>query len=61
MRYQSGQLTNPKESDKTFDTYSAAVLNVTHASETQPQGVWTSQEDGSELVAIIWEREAYTT
>ena len=60
MGFQSGKLINPSEDDPTFDTYSKAVLHVTNDSERAPMGVWTSQEEGSELIAIIWNREAYT-
>lgn len=59
MRYQPGELVNPKEDDPTFNTYSEAFKHVQSKSDLSPQGIWTGQEDGSELVAIIWEGMAY--
>ena len=59
MKYQSGELVNPKEDDPTFETYSEAFKHVLHSSDLSPQGIWTGQEDGSELVAIVWEGASY--
>ena len=60
MRYQSGSLTNPSEDDPEFDTYSEAFNHIALASDKAPQGIWTGQNFGSELVAIVWEGMAYT-
>jgi hypothetical protein len=59
MKYQSGDLVSPKETDPTFETYSEAFAHVKYDSLLRPQGIWSSQADGSELLAIIWDREAY--
>ena len=60
MRYQSGNLRNPKEDDPEFDTYSEAFLHVARDSDCEAQGIWTGQSFGSELIAIVWEQQAYT-
>lgn len=60
MKYQSGNLRSPKQSDPEFDTYSEAFNHIKHESEIDAQGLWTGQQDGSELIAIVWEGQAYT-
>lgn len=59
MRYQSGNLRNPKEDDPEFDTYSEAFNHIRRESEIETQGIWSSQADGSELICIVWDGEAY--
>ena len=62
MKYQVGRLVHYTDEDPIFDSRTEAdayALEVS-ASGLEPMGVWTSQDDGSDLLAIAHEGELFT-
>lgn len=66
MRYQVGHLKDIKNDDPVFDTLELAAQDAMLKSQPnriwdgEPYGVWTSQDDGCELVAIAYEGVLFT-
>jgi hypothetical protein len=65
MKYQVGRLTNFHADDPVFDEYKDAIecalkKNKEDKWSEVPIAVWASQEDGSELLAIICEGTTFT-
>lgn len=62
MTYQVGDLMNFGDNDPVFDTLQAAADHARKLSEDEYEstfGLWTGQEDGSELLAIFHAGEGY--
>ena len=66
VAYQVGDLLAFQENDPVFTgecAYSAALAQALTWSEKNtdtPYGLWTSQDDGSELLAIVHNGEVFT-
>lgn len=62
MKYQVGDLIDFEEDDPVFDTREEAINRAYELSDENyetPFGIWTGQDDGSELVAIAFAGEIY--
>lgn len=59
MRYQAGSLIHYESDDPTFDTKEEAEAYIVKHFQFSdgPGALWTSQDDGSELLAIYYMNE----
>lgn len=63
IRYQVGDLIYFQDSDPEFDEWQAAyvyALQLAEESDEHLLGIWTSQEDGGELMAIVHQGDVFT-
>ncbi len=63
MTYQVGLLLDFKEDDPTYDDLDTAQQAALRWAECEIEpaiGIWTGQDDGSELVAIVYQRGLFT-
>lgn len=60
VKYQVGYLIHFQKDDHEFDQLLDAVKYALEKSHLCPFGVWTSQKDGSELMAIVYQDEIFT-
>ena len=61
MSFQIGRLQFPEERDPIIDDYWEAVAEAERRSiDDSVWAVWTSQKEGSEIMAIIYGGAAYT-
>ena len=62
MPYQVGSISNLDENDPVFETMAEAVTHarVEGGKWDTPIGIWTSQDEGSKTVAIVYEDRVFT-
>ncbi len=60
MSYQVGHLIHFDKNDPTFETLEEAhIYAIEQSIDDSPYGIWTSQEEGSELQAIAYGSQIY--
>ena len=60
MKYQVGELLHYEEDDPQFKELKTAISYAVHHSyNDRPWGIWTSQNDGGELLIIVYMQEVF--
>ena len=62
IKFQVGHLTKIDPADPQLDSEAAAIdlaISESRRDDSSPYGIWTGQEDGSELVAIAYQGQLF--
>ena len=60
MKYQVGDLLHYEDDDPQFDALEVAIKHAAQQSyDDRPWGIWTGQNDGGELLVIVYMQEVF--